>query len=379
MRAWIMAMAVVAVLWVNPAWARAGDDPLVTDLIWGRSSFRMAVPKSLGEDFRRYVSEDPAIVNTANDLIAAARSEIAFETRRFARLLRDGGDEVDDDAAIEKAKATVREIEKRLRSELRAIIPADRPDASLRFERAWRRCVLRHSVSTLPIEPETVLRENGLKPSEEPYATLIASYERDFDALIREYSAASLALRRVQDHQGDADSEEMKKESERAHAAFQQAYLKLSNLLRATTLRLVELTPETVAQKILDQVAEKFAGWYGKLPSGTTLTIKEVRLLSLDPAQRQEIDQIERDVTAKIDQAKQKVTNEYLREPVQDPAKALSFDRFRELHEFARKLTQEANRKVLAILTREQREAYERSPMLPDPNRGHFADFGLAE
>ncbi len=370
MPASLWAIAATIALVAFPGWVRAHEGPLLSDLLIPGYQLRSTIPESLSSVFKEFVSDDQQVVEAASNLISAARVEVEVITNRYARAVREHGQGEQALADRQIAESATRAVERRLRDDLRSLAPTDDPAASPAFERAWRRQLLRGMQLGLPFEPRRILRQHGVDPLLDPYASIIDQYEREFDRIGCAHAVSVRRMYAANEAAQKSPSESSRTESIEATQAHVDHWVTFTEFMRLQTLRMIDAFPEPASRQILELTATRLKKWY---LSGSLLTLpalEEVKALDLDPAQRQAVEQIERDAHRRIDDASLSATRAFLRTPTQKYDQQNSHtwvNPFTQVIEVAKNVRLRAGADALALLTPKQRDAYDRAPVRDGP------------
>ncbi len=350
--------------------------PLIAELV-DYGDVRATVPASTEATFARVLSPSAEQRQAAAVVIDAARTELARVVNRHLRAVR-------DDPTFEQIRASEQQVlidaggvERQLLSDLRSLLTPEQDERYEAFERAHRRSLLpKVKPQGMPVDVWAFLDANGLGPSKlsasenEPLERLLESFDRESDtAIVRSQRALMAYYANIR--AGVDGSDEAIERDRRAKKELYASRANMDRVHASVVEPLLAALPKELADRlVLEAVAVSTRDFFPNLTMPERYpVVREVLGLELTPEQQTMVQARLAEVRAEalalarecvVEQARYVLLdNERRQERETSPANIY----LGKASELRKALSEE----VLAMLTPEQRQAYDASEVL-DPS-----------
>lgn len=342
--------------------------PLIAELV-DYPDVRAVVPASTAEVFARVVGAEAAQRDAAGSLVSGARTELSRVINRHLRTVRDDPTLEEMKQSEAKVLKDAGEVERALLGDLFALLTEEQQRLFPAFERAHRRSLLAlRAPQPMPLNVWEFFAARGLDVSADArVAGILERFDRDSDAaLVRQQTAERRYIegtRRVSDGSDEARARERAALNE-----FLIANAEIARVHAAVVEPLLGALPPEVADALtLEIIARAIKEFDGNLANPERFpVVREVLALEITAEQRGRVASI-------VDAAKAE-SLKLAREGVVEQARFVLLDdeqrtdgRTSPLNLYLGKasdLRVRVSGEVLAVLTEEQRLAYDASEVL---------------
>lgn len=373
-RVWVCVL--VAMMGCRAAWAQA----LIADLV-PAEQVRRAVQAGTAELFVEAVGASKDQEEAAEAIVSGARAAVQREVNRHLRQIRTGVDTVEAGYASEAQMVkAVRDVERSMVEDLRALTGSGQEAGFERFERDRRRGALMgvYGRGPCPVDFRAELRQLKVVVAEpgatqgssdspaELLAAAVAQSEKELDAALVAVGATERAyVKSVRASDRDAE----KATRNEANAAGERLVRAQVQAWRRITARLEPATVDALLRVRVKRWFEQHRGSSGELFFGsdeTPPTVREVLQLELTQEQRKAV----LDRLAKFDASYLEMLRAWTTKLDDEALSGGRGNAQSELLEPRDELRKMLERDVLAMLTDAQRQAYDVSPLVE--KRGHW-------
>ncbi len=366
----VVVAAVACLAWAASAPATAQSGPLLAELVELRR-IRGIIPADSAREFAVLAGATPDQAAAAKSLVEAARLDLSRAVNRHLRMIRDEQPSSERiDASERRVVESAAEVERRMLTDLRSVLDDAQAGGMERFERSHRRALYAtFDFLPLPLDLVRYLRAAGVDTGASPeLAEVMLRYETEGDRLLIAYARAVKAYREFSREPYDA-SPEMRERSGRTLGEQTRASEALTRFQSQVLERVLPLIPQDVQDRLVFATLATELSMLGRtLKPANTPVVREALSLNLDAEPRARIEALAAATERRLlDRARrfagEQAAFERLSPEARQSARSVNDTPKNRFYADITSIQRELNASVLALLTPEQRSAYDALPV----------------